>query len=164
PCSSTYNPHCSPRSQGPSRRPRTGLKVASTRHYARCCYRTGACGWHDANAPWNGGCNNTPTPQHPCTRSSSNSTTTLACEPNQFPKNPSARRSMIAPSQPKKASAFNEDGKDSNPTRHAGARHTFLPITPIALAGRVLSVNLRTPHAPVRAYRPLLHSCAGGGE
>src|SRR5699024_6207581 len=70
-----------------------------------------------------------PTPQHPCTRSSSNSTTTLACEPNQFPKNPSARRSMIAPSQPKKASAFNEDGKDSNPTRHAGARHTFLPIT-----------------------------------
>src|SRR5699024_5486291 len=71
-----------------------------------------------------------PTPQHPCTRSSSNSTTTLACEPNQFPKNPSARRSMIAPSQPKKASAFNEDGKDSNPTRHAGARHTFLPITP----------------------------------
>src|SRR5699024_7205492 len=94
------------------RRPRTGLKVASTRHYARCCYRTGACGWHDANAPWNGGCNNTPTPQHPCTRSSSNSTTTLACEPNQFPKNPSARRSMIAPSQPKKASAFNEDGKE----------------------------------------------------
>src|SRR5699024_2977132 len=89
--------------------------------------------WYYANATRNGDFNNTPTPQHPCTRSSSNSTTTLACEPNQFPKNPSARRSMIAPSQPKKASAFNEDGKDSNPTRHAGARHTFLPITPTLL-------------------------------
>ena len=54
---------------------------------------------------------------------------------------------MIAPSQPKKASAFNEDGKDSNPTRHAGARHTFLPITLEITEDEKAAIQLNEPFA-----------------
>src|SRR5699024_9689377 len=33
-----------------------------------------------------------------------------------------------------------------------------------SLRDQLGGVNLRTPHAPARAYRPLLHSCPGGVE
>jgi hypothetical protein len=91
-------------------------------------FPTAACAYRAVNARWNGGYSNTPKPQPPCTRSSSHTTTARHNARNPSSKNPSARHSMIAPSQPKKASASNTDGKDSDP-RHAGARHTFLPIT-----------------------------------
>src|SRR5699024_11079248 len=70
-----------------------------------------------------GGCSNTPKLQPQCTPSSSHSTTTPLHGPNRSSKNPSDRPSMIAHSQPKKASASNKDGKDSDPKTRRGQTH-----------------------------------------